>query len=253
MNPRAPLDSRLLEALSAYLDGRLESMEKAALEERLSREEDLRLHLLELQAVRDSLRALPSIKPPRALTLTHAQAGVPVRRAGWFSSRQMTLGSALAAMAFVVVFSVDLVSRGFLPGASSPLPESFAAPAQLQAADRAAMGGGEAYAPTSAAQPSFDLPAPSNSGPLEKTGGEASATPNGTPPPVEPASDGCGAPSIANQAAERCGLDDANFEAPAPKRFSLPDFRTLAPYLEVFLGLTTVILAALAIFFRRRK
>jgi hypothetical protein len=249
MNPRAPLDTRLLESLSAYLDGRLEGAEKAALEQRLSREEDLRRQLSELRRVRDSLRALPALKPPRALTLTPAQAGMPVKRPGWFSPRGMALGSALAALAFVVVASADFFSSGAMAAAPRPAAESFAAPAQLQSADQAASGSGEAGAPTVAAPPTGGLPAPTASGPREKLGGGESGTPTGTLAPIEPPSIGCGEPAAANKAADQCGL----FGEPAPQPFSLPDFQTLAPFLEALLGLTALLLAVLAIIARRRK
>ncbi|MGB7537154.1 MAG: hypothetical protein WBM17_01325 [Anaerolineales bacterium] len=248
MNPRAPLDPRLLEALSAYLDKRLEGAEKAALEQRLSREEDLRRQLSELRRVRDSLRALPAMKPPRALTLTPAQAGTPARRSGWFSPRGMALGSALAALAFLVVTSTDILSRGALASAPRPAAESFAAPAQLQAADQAAPTGGGGNPPTLLAQPTAVLLTPSTAGPSEKAGGGENATPTLTTPPPEPAPDRCGEPSFTNQVAERCGLSGE----PTPQPFSLPDFQTLAPFLEVLLGLIAVLLAGLAIFFRSR-
>jgi len=234
MNSRAPLDPRLLEALSAYLDGQLAGAEKAALEERLSREEDLRRHLVELRAVRESLRALPPVKPPRALTLSRAQAGEPVRRFEWFSSGRLALGSALAALAFAVVFSANLFSRGITLGAAAPMMvENFAAPAMLQATG--------------------PLPAPSASGPQEKYGGGESATPELVSPPSKTALDGCGESSGPDAAAERCGLGGGFGDQPPPQTFSLPDFRTLAPYLEFLLGSIAVLLAGLAIFSRRRK
>jgi len=252
MKPRAPLDPRLLEALSAYLDGHLEGMEKTSLEARLSREADLRRHLLELQAVRDSLRALPSIKPPRALTLTPAQAGVPAPRSGWFSRHGMALGSALAALAFVAISSVDLLSQVSMAAAPRSVAESLPAPVQFQSADKMTLGGGEANAPTSAAQPALDLPTPTTNGPREKTGDGENAAATGVPPPAEPASDACGESAGVNKAADRCGLTDTHYDETSPHLFSLPDFRTLAPCLEALLGSTAVILAALAIFFRRR-
>ena len=254
MNPRAPLDPRLLEELSAYLDGRLDGAEKAALEERLVRDENLRRNLSELRTVRELLRALPPIKPPRALTLTRAQAGEPVRRFDWFSSRRMALGSALAAMAFVVVFGIDLFSRGSMPGAASPRVESFAAPAQLQSADKAALGSGEATAPPVAAQPQATggLPSSTATGPREKTGAGENETPTGEPPPVEPQPESCGAPSIANRAVDKCATE-AFLNEPPPQPFTLPDFQTLAPFLEGLLGLTALLLAVFAIIARRRR
>jgi hypothetical protein len=249
MNPRAPLSPRLLEELSAYLDGRLEGSAKAALEGRLAGDENLRRHLSELRTVRESLRGLPPIKPPRALTLTRAQAGEPARRFEWFSSGRLALGSALAAMAFVAVFGADLFSRGFALGAAAPRVESFAAPASLQTADQAAPGSGESTA-RPASLPTGGLPASTAAGPTLKLGGGENPTPTGAPVPVEPPSDRCGEPPAVNKAAERCGITLP--EQPTPT-FSLPDFPTLAPYLEVFLGTAAIILAGLAVFSRRRK
>ncbi|MBN2084586.1 MAG: hypothetical protein JW748_05125 [Anaerolineales bacterium] len=247
MNPRAPLDPRLLEALSAYLDGRLEDTGKAALEDRLSREEDLRRHLAELRAVKESLRALPALSPPRPLTLTPAQAGAPVRPSGWFSPRRMTLGAALAAMAFALVLSADLVSRGAMPGAAAPLMvENFTAPAMLQSADQAAPEG-------SASPLTVPPPAPTASGPQEKYGGGEGETPGLAPPPGEPDTDGRGESSGADAASERSGIGRGSDDPPAPQPLVLPDFRMLAPWLEVLLGSAAVVLAALAVWSRRRK
>ncbi|HEY5118997.1 MAG TPA: hypothetical protein VII90_06035, partial [Anaerolineales bacterium] len=135
MNPPERLDPQLLEMLSAYLDGRLEGAEKAALEARLNKEENLRRHLAELRSVRDSLRTLPLLKPPRSLALTSALAGKTAGKPAVFSPRRMAFGSALASLAFVCVLSLEVLSRGaFLPAASAPrflsANEAFSAPQQ---------------------------------------------------------------------------------------------------------------------------
>jgi hypothetical protein len=253
MNSRIPPDPRLLETLSAYLDGRLPGEEVSGLQERLQGDSDLRRELAELRAVRDSLRSLPVRKPPRPLTLTPALAGVPAPRTGWFSRHGMALGSALAALAFVAVTSVDLLSQVSMASAPRPAAESFSAPVQVQSADNLALGGGGTGAPTLAARPTLAPTMPSMEGPREKTGYEEDAAATEAPPPAEPASDGCGDSAGADKSADRCGLTKTQPAETSPYRFSLPGFRTLAPYLEALLGSTAVVLAALAVFFRRRK
>ena len=55
--------------LSAYIDDQLSPAEKAALEQRLGREPELRSALSELRLTVTALRALPQVRPPRNFTL----------------------------------------------------------------------------------------------------------------------------------------------------------------------------------------
>jgi hypothetical protein len=256
MNPRTPIDPRMQETLSAYLDGHLPDAERSVLEKRLRHEEDLRRQLDELRAVRDSLRSLPVLKTPRPLTLPARPAGVSSRRLGLFSQRPMAWGSALASLAFVVVLAADVFSRGSVFMAADTQP---AAPAMLQApgagladesepsiGDTAGAGGGETprMAPR-AATAAESAPATF-----------AEATPAMPPAPnaepvTEQTGEGCVAQLTAEKSAERCAAVEE--DAPAAERlsFSLPGFQTAAPFLEVFFGLSAILLAGLA-FLRRR-
>ncbi len=261
MNPRAPLDPRLLEALSAYLDGRLEGAERMALEERLKRDEDLRRYLRELREVRDSLRSLPVLKSPRPLTLSPAQAGALSRRPAAFSPRSMAWGSALASFAFVVVLTLDVFSRGFfmMGAASQAAPEMttmLQAPEAALADESQPVEGrsvaGAMATPSTAPGETMDLEPP--------TVMKAEATPRmvskptlGMTPTTAVIEDGCEVHLFANKAVDRCGETTSFTSETEQPAFSLPDFKTAAPYLEVFLGLTAVLLAVLAFILRRPR
>jgi hypothetical protein len=252
MNPNAPLDPRLLEALSAYLDGRLEGAEKAALEGRLAREADLSRHLSELRAVRDSLRALPPLKPPRPLTLSRQQAGETARREGWFSSRALALGSALAATAFVFVTSLNLLSGAGMAAAPRAVAEDFTAPSLMQAAEKSAATGAVDYPPPAPLSTSLP-PAPTAEAPRAAAGGGGGEMPTVTPEAAETDEAGCGAPSEADAAAEKCGLNGNGADRELASANPRPDFQTLAPYLEFGLGAAAVLLAALAVWTRKKN
>lgn len=258
MNPRPPLDPRLLEALSAYLDGRLEAAERTALEERLKKEEDLRRHLRELRAVRDSLRSLPVLKSPRLLTLTPAQAGAPSRRPAAFSPRSMAWGSALASLAFVAVLAVDVFSRGFsfMGAATQPpalemmsSPEAAAADESQPVEGRSVAG---AMATPSTAPPGTAVSTPPATKPLAPP--QIAPEPTvGATPATEAIEEGCGVHLFGNKAVDQCRETTG---VPSEKErpfFTLPDFQTATPYLEVFLGLTAVLLAVLAFVLRRPR
>jgi hypothetical protein len=235
MNTRAPQDPRLLEALSAYLDGRLAGAEKTALEDRLQKDENLRRELSELRVIRDSLRSLPVLRSPRALALLPAQAGRSLPQPRGFSSRWMAFGSAFAALAFVVVTSVDLFSRGFGMMAAAPQPaalERMPAEAPDQAVEKTSRDGAAAQV----TQPLGTEPALLFA------------------PTTAQAEDVCGdCAAVDTEAASKLGVTNAFTTEPAAQAFSLPDFRTIAPFLEGFLGLSAGLLAILFILSRRRR
>ncbi len=247
MNPRAPYDPRLLEALSAYLDGKLTGAELAGLEEQLKRDESIRTQLSELRAVRDSLRSLPPLKPPRALTLSPAQAGTRVRRPGAFSSRRMAFGSAFAALAFVVVMSFDVFSRGSLMPQAARLTAPEVMPVSEAPQEVDSTGEGFSAEPTLMAPPTTVYPTQESA----RNGGIVEPTIILSPtPPAETVV--CNADLGANKAVEGCKLTNGLITPPTSRAFSLPDFQSLAPYLEGFLGLSAVLLAVLAFALRRR-
>jgi anti-sigma factor RsiW len=259
MNPREPIDPRLMESLSAYLDGKLEGAERAALEKHLEQEEELRRHLAELRAVRDSLRSLPVVKPPRPLTLSPAQAGTPARRSVAFSPRTMAWGSALATLAFAAVLSVDVFSRGFVMGAATrpPVLEAMRAP-EASGAGQTGPGEGSGDVNSEATMPMASAPtlarvfqAPTQTTSMPKAVSEPSVA-RDTVASEEDA--GCGMTPL-NSSTDSIGCI-APVE-PAEKqdryRLSLPDFQTAAPYLEAILGALAVILVVLAVIFRRPR
>jgi hypothetical protein len=261
MNPPERLDPQLLEMLSAYLDGRLEGAEKASLETRLNKEENLRRQLAELRSVRDSLRAQPLLKPPRSLVLTTAMAGKAAGKPAVFSPRRMAFGSALASLAFVCVLSVDVVSRvGFLGAASAPrvvapANEAFSAP--RQSSDTSGAGKSAATA-APANLPATETPSPAAT-PRIGIGCDncvPTETPSEQPTAIPLLGGGCGdcAPTE-EHALNPPQVASLPFVATAQPR-ALPDFQTVAPYLEVLFALAAVLLAAMAalaaVFVRRR-
>ncbi len=112
-----------LEQLSAYLDNQLPPAEQARLAARLADEPALRAELAELRATVAVLRALPRLKVPRNFTLTPAQVRTSRR---WslpsFGLPALRLATALAAVAFVLVFALDLTA-GRQPAALAPLAQ----------------------------------------------------------------------------------------------------------------------------------
>jgi hypothetical protein len=103
------LPERDIELLSAYLDDALTPAERAELDVRLQAETSLRQELDALRQTVNAIRALPTLKPPRPLTLTPAQ----VRPRG--QVRALPTGWRMASVAAVVVLLVGvgalLISR----------------------------------------------------------------------------------------------------------------------------------------------
>lgn len=104
MTDLTQLSSRDLEKLSAYLDGELSVDETERLRARLNTEPDLRGGLERLQATVAVVRDLPQVRRPRSFVLTEAakSRAYPV----------LQFGTALAALAFIVVAGADFLVRG---------------------------------------------------------------------------------------------------------------------------------------------
>lgn len=64
-----------IELLSAYIDGQLDESDRTALEARLAQEDDLRQELAAMRQTVALLRDLPTIRAPRAFTLTPEMVG----------------------------------------------------------------------------------------------------------------------------------------------------------------------------------
>ncbi len=109
-----------IDRLSAYIDQQLAPAEKAALEQRLGREPELRAALSELRLTVRALRSLPAVKAPRNFTLTPAQVGQAARprRGAWFPT--LRLATALSAVALAVVAGGDFAARRGVFSAGAP-------------------------------------------------------------------------------------------------------------------------------------
>lgn len=155
------------EALSAYLDGALDSAERDAVERRLATCDACRAELADLRRVRALLRALPEVTPPRSFTLPATTT--PPRRAGalrpgpgWARVTQWMGG--LAA-----VIGVGLMLAGGLIHPS--YPATFSAASNHSTSSQ----GGASSAPA----PTTDHHTPMNQD-LTSTAGAATAPPSPT-------------------------------------------------------------------------
>lgn len=156
------------EALSAYLDGALDSAERDAVELRLATCDACRAELADLRRVRALLRALTEVTPPRSFTLPATTT--PPRRAdaprpgqGWARAAQWMGG--LAA-----VIGVGLMLAGGLMHPSYSANFSAAAPDHSVSSQ-----GGASSAPA----PTTDHHTPVNQG-STSTAGAATAPPSPT-------------------------------------------------------------------------
>ncbi len=197
INNRLP--QRELEMLSAYIDGELKPGQIRKVEARLEADPAFREALQDLQALSRSLRALPTVKPPRSFILSKEMMGLVERPAGYPILR---LATALAAFAFVVLVGFDVFSSmvsGAMPARmmDQVIAEAPAA-AELQLEDAAKSEALEAEGEMAAA-PS-DLPG--EEVPAEEESAEGLAA-------AEPAAEG-------EAAAEERALGEAAAEADAP-------------------------------------
>ncbi|MEX0787902.1 MAG: hypothetical protein WD906_02775 [Anaerolineales bacterium] len=180
------LPARDLELLSAYIDGALPAAQAARLESRLKEDMDLRTALEEIRVVALALRKLPPVPLPRDFTLRGAD--VPARRPAAYPV--LSLATALATLAFIVVFGLDTWAQGFSFGAGAPLaaepgaPEGQALEVGPSMAERAA-DMGEDVTPT---PPAESLMA--GSSPATPPYVSPSPTPTVTPTPAEKEFDG---------------------------------------------------------------
>ncbi len=102
-----------LELLSAYLDGALSESERAALEARLQAEPELQRELARLRATVDLVGTLPTLTPPRPLTLTPRM----VRRPSVLTSATFSMLSTAAAVILLVIGAALFTTAQNNPGA----------------------------------------------------------------------------------------------------------------------------------------
>lgn len=139
-----------LELLSAYLDDRLSSAERAALEQRLRQDAALRTELEELRATKTLLSNLPPVKPPRSFTLDAAQ--VQPRRSlqtllpGW-----LRMGSAFAAVLVALTATAVLLLGGGMRQATQMAAAPTGAPEVALAPAPSLQTLSDAAVPTAAA------------------------------------------------------------------------------------------------------
>lgn len=136
MSESRPLSDNDLELLSAYADGALSDSERQQLEARLHAEPALQA---ELDALRETIRlikSLPSLRAPRAYTLTREMVGLPAvqpRRAIPFVLTTAFSAVSAAAAVFLIVFGVLLNNQSSMPAATSNVA-MMATPSQSAAA-----------------------------------------------------------------------------------------------------------------------
>ncbi len=151
------LSRRDLEALSAYLDGELPAAEARRLEARLQDRGELRAALAELGALRQAMRSLPPVRPPRSFTLTPDMVG---HRPRVRTYPALQLATALASIAFLLVSGANvLLSRGFALEGRAPAEAPMmlqAAPSQAEPSEAVEAAG----APVLGEAPAYDALAP---------------------------------------------------------------------------------------------
>jgi hypothetical protein len=104
------ISNREWEALSAYLDGQLNSRESSRLEIRIKDNLDLQVALEELRITRDLLRSQPELSAPRNFTLNQEMVGLITKKRSPFKAFPvLSFVSALATVFFVIVLVGDLL------------------------------------------------------------------------------------------------------------------------------------------------
>lgn len=210
-------------ALSAYLDGRLATPEAARLRAHLASCEACRARLDGLRATRDTLRAMLDVDPPRSFRVRAADAeGAsatalprPARTLRWAPAM-----SAAAAVVFAIVLVMDITSSG---------SGSSATRAPLAASQRSTSAESSGAADKSAADAGAPAPQTRGSSAAQSTleagiaaPGDATAAPGETPETVrELAPEDAAAPTEPSSALTEAY--DATAAAAAPGRIAGPD------------------------------
>ena len=115
-------NSRDIEQLSLYLDGRLSSSESARVESRLSTDPEFASAFNDIRAARGILRRLPVRKAPRNFTLTRQMVGVkpPLPR----SYSAFRFSSAFAAFLLMLTFAANALIPRISFGAAAPVAQA---------------------------------------------------------------------------------------------------------------------------------
>lgn len=201
------IPERDLELLSAYLDDELDSVERSALEQRLSQENDLRQALNDLRATVRLIAALPRQKAPRSFALDPTVYG---RRPAWWRRALAAHAVLQWSGALGTAASVILIALGLALGSGQPAAQKAQAPADSAPPATAAAGLPTASAPAAPPREMFaEVPLAASASPEELAQAEeleaadaALAAPQAVPPGL---TDGAAAP-----------LAGANAFAPLP-------------------------------------
>ena len=168
--------NRAEDLISAYLDQQVTAEEQQFFERHIAACADCRAQLEATRSMVAALKAMPVVKAPRSFVLPREMAKQPKRSIfAWYPT--LRLATALAAIAFVVLFAGDLlISRSGSGGAAlSSVPMAAPVPQQEQATTAMKVA-----APTAVAQASpTEEPATSNDSSLESTtptAGDTAAT-----------------------------------------------------------------------------
>src|SRR5512141_1210030 len=125
--------TRAEELISAYLDKRVSAEEQGFFERHIASCADCRAQLEATRSMVAALRAMPAMKAPRSFVLPREMAKQPRRSIfAWYPA--LRLATALAAIAFVVLFAGDvLINRTGSSGAALSVPAAAPAPQMEQA------------------------------------------------------------------------------------------------------------------------
>ena len=251
------LSSRDLERLSAYLDGELSSRETERIQARLMSEPELERALQALQATVTLFKELPHVRAPHNFTVTEAvkPRGYPI----------LQFGTALAALAFILVVGADALVRGSVEEREAALfsrePEVLAPLALPQAESEQALDldnvEADAEVPAAELEQQGELGRAEPAAPSEQA---AAADEFAFADKLEEPDDSVQRELVPPEASDPTFFDGAaagEQEEPAiqqpvlqeqEKDLLLPALR----YGEVILGVAVLVLAALTLWVRRR-
>ncbi len=126
---------RAKDLISAYLDQQVTAEEKQFFELHIAACADCRAQLEATRSMVAALRAMPVVKAPRSFVLPREMAKQPKRSIfAWYPA--LRLATALAAIAFVVLFAGDvLINRTDSGGTALSVPAAAPAPLLEQATE----------------------------------------------------------------------------------------------------------------------
>lgn len=152
--------THITDQLSAYLDNRLNALERAQADAHLRACAQCQRDLAELRYTVAMVRELPVMRRPRSYTLPET-AAAPRWAFGWLY-RLMSAGTAVAALLFVLALSADLLGSGMAGSSAPAAPMAALAPtrANENAADTARAPEQQKSSPTTRSAAAPAAPAP---------------------------------------------------------------------------------------------